>query len=112
MQIKKTIERIPGGMMVVPLIIGAVVNTFIPQTLQIGGFTTALFKDGAIPLIGAFLVCMGAGLNFSVAPRALKKGTVVTLSKFFVAVIIGLTVDKIFGENGFFGHGAWLAQKK
>ncbi len=106
MRIKKTIEKIPGGMMVVPLITGALINTFFPEALQIGGFTTALFKDGASALIGAFLVCMGAGMNFRVAPKALKKGTVITLSKFVVAVTFGLAIDKLFGETGFFGLSA------
>lgn len=37
--------------MVVPLLLGATINTFFPQILEIGGFTTALFKQGAMPLI-------------------------------------------------------------
>jgi len=100
------IERIPGGMMVIPLILGAIFNSFTPDLLHIGGFTTALFKDGATTLIGAFLFCMGAGIRLKAAPKVLKKGISITLSKFVVAVGIGLAVDKLFGIHGLWGLSA------
>ncbi len=92
--------------MVVPLILGAAVNTFFPQALEIGGFTSALFKNGASALIGAFLLCMGAGITFRAAPRALKKGAVITLSKFSTAVGFGLGVAWLFGPTGIWGLSA------
>ena len=85
---------------------GAIFNTFVPDLLNIGGFTTALFKDGSTTLIAAFLLCMGAGIRLKAATKVLKKGIAITLSKFIVAIVIGITVDKLFGENGLFGLSA------
>lgn len=102
MRIKEKLESIPGGMMVVPLILGALTNTFFPQALEIGGFTTALLKDGALPLIAAFLVCMGAGITLDEAPQALKQGVSITASKFLVGMGLGLLVATFLG-NSFLG---------
>ena len=46
MKIYKAINRVPGGLMVVPLFIGMVINTFFPNLLKIGGFTEALSGAG------------------------------------------------------------------
>jgi 2-keto-3-deoxygluconate permease len=103
MNIKSNIEKIPGGMMVVPLITAALINTFFPKALDIGGFTTALFKNGAMALIGMFLVCMGAGINFKAAPKVLIRGGTLLTSKYIISVIIGLCVAKLLGPTGLFG---------
>lgn len=103
MNIKGNIEKVPGGMMVVPLITAALINTFFPKALAIGGFTTALFKNGAMPLIGMFLICMGASIGFKAAPKALVKGGALLASKYLMAVIIGLSVAALFGNKGMLG---------
>lgn len=106
MEIKKTIEKIPGGMMVIPLVLGALINTLAPEVLNVGGFTTALFKNGAAPLIGAFLFCMGAGIHIKAAPQAILQGSSITLTKFIVAVALGFGVEYLFGADGIFGLSA------
>ena len=131
-QIMKTVEKVPGGLMVVPLLLGALLNTIdnmhIPfimdflkslgvaamegkngevyyEFLKMGGFSEALFKNGAIPLIALFLFCAGSQMNIKVGGKALKKGIILTVAKYGAGVLVGylfgMLVDDPF--NGFLG---------
>ena len=102
--IKKTLDKIPGGMMVVPLFLGVLVNTFFPQVLNIGGFTTALFGPKASStILACFMFLIGSQINFKLAPKANKKGAILISGKFIVGAGIGILVGKIFGPAGVLG---------
>ncbi|WP_097028411.1 2-keto-3-deoxygluconate permease [Clostridium peptidivorans] len=102
--IKKTIDKIPGGMMIVPLFLGVLVNTFFPQFLKIGGFTTALFDAKASStILACFMFLIGSQINFKLAPKALKKGAILISGKFIVGAGIGIFVGKVFGPAGVLG---------
>ncbi len=103
MEILKTVKRIPGGLMVIPLLLGALINTIFPQALGIGGFTTNLFKTGAMPILAAFLFCNGAQINVKQAGEPLIKGVALTLSKFLIGAALGILVNTIFGPAGVLG---------
>ncbi len=106
MKIVKTMKKFPGGMMVIPLLLGCIINTFIPSVLQIGGFTTGLFKTGTATLVGLFILCSGASINFRQAGLPLYKGAVLTILKYAIGVGLGLGINKIFGPSGIFGLSA------
>lgn len=127
MRIKDTIEKVPGGLMVVPLLLGAAINTidqlhlnFItnglkflgaPKTeeghyemLQIGGFSQDLFKDSALVLIALFIFCVGSQMNLKIGGKALKKGMILTSTKYFSGLGVGLLLGAIFDPwTGLFG---------
>ena len=100
MKIKATLERIPGGMMVVPLLMGATINTFAPNLLRIGGFTEALFVDSASALIALFLLCTGAQINVRMFGVSLAKGATLLTTKWVIGAAVGLIAYIFAGDNG------------
>lgn len=102
MKIKSTLERIPGGMMVVPLLIAAMINTFAPNLLRIGNFTEELFVNGASTLIALFLLCAGAQINLRLVGVSLQKGFVLLSIKWIVGAAVGLLAYMLAGSDGLF----------
>lgn len=105
--VMKFLKRVPAGMMIVPLLIGAVLNTFFPAVLQLGSLTTATFSNaGAATAMGIQLVCLGTTLQVSDVGKVLKRGGILLLSKFFIGAAIGIAVGKLFGSEGVLGLSA------
>ena len=95
--------KIPGALMILPLFLGALINTFAPAILHIGSFTTALFKNGVPVLIGLFFMCIGAQIQLRAALPAVEKGLVLLLGKYFMAVAAGLGVAFLMPDGMLWG---------
>ena len=91
-------KRFPGDTIVVPMLIGVVLNSFVPQALQIGGFFTSMV-NGTGALVGVFLLFLGASIDIKSTPKAIKTGGVIILTKVILSVALGLAVAFLFNDS-------------
>jgi 2-keto-3-deoxygluconate permease len=88
MNIKERIDHIPGGMMIVPLLLGALCRTFTPNApTYFGGFTQGLMT-GIIPILAVWLFCIGASVHFSTTRMVLRKSGTLVLTKILTAWVL------------------------
>lgn len=78
------LKNIPGGFIIVPLLLAILINTVFPEALTIGGPVTALFKEGNQAMMGLFLIICGSSINFKQAGEPLYKGMVLLGLKFLI----------------------------
>lgn len=63
MHILKAVKNVPGGLMLVPLLLGALCHTFTPGAGKyFGSFTNGLIT-GTVPILSVWFFCMGAALT-------------------------------------------------
>jgi 2-keto-3-deoxygluconate permease len=91
--IKKSIESVPGGMMIVPLLLGSLVATFFPDTPKFFGSFT-----GALPILAVFYVCMGASIDLKATPYIVKKGGALFATKVLAGIVAGIILGHVLGE--------------
>jgi 2-keto-3-deoxygluconate permease len=97
--IKRALERVPGGMMVIPLLCGSLLATFAPGAPRFfGSFTGALFT-GALPILAVFFVCTGASIDFKATPYILRKGGALLAVKIAIGILLGVIFGRLLGET-------------
>ena len=100
MKIKATIERIPGGMMLVPLVLGAILNTLAPDTgAYFGGFTKGMIT-GTVPILAVWFFCIGASINLRATGTVLRKSGTLVITKIAVAWAVAMICAMFIPENG------------
>ena len=97
------LQRLPGGMMLIPLILGSIVRTFAPGFLGLGSFTSALFRDGALPLIALLIVATGAQINLRQSSGVLARTGVLLVAKVLIPGLFAILYGTLFGRNGILG---------
>ncbi|WP_121612279.1 2-keto-3-deoxygluconate transporter [Mesobacillus foraminis] len=100
MKIMKTIEKVPGGLMLVPLFLGAIIHTLAPGSGEyFGSFTNGLMT-GTVPILAVWFFCMGAGINIKATGTVLRKSGTLVLTKIAVAWVVAIVASLFLPEGG------------
>ena len=100
MKIKQTLDKIPGGIMLIPLLLGATLNTFAPGTAEYyGGFTKGIIT-GTVPILAVWFFCIGASINLRATGTVLRKSGVLVITKIAVAWLVALLAAQLIPEHG------------
>ena len=113
MNIKGSIEKIPGGMMIVPLLLGACLNTLAPGAGKFFGSFTNGMITGTLPILSVWFFCMGASISLKAAPLVLRKSGVLVSVKVLTAAVVAMIAAHFIPQgsidSGFFAGLSVLA---
>jgi 2-keto-3-deoxygluconate permease len=89
--------------MLIPLILGSIVGTFAPEFLGLGNFTTALFQNSALPLIGLLIFATGMQITLRTTGPVLATAGVLLLMKTIIPATLVVLLGQFVGLEGILG---------
>ncbi len=100
MKLKKAIDRVPGGLMLVPLLLGACVHSFAPGAGKyFGSFTNGLIT-GTVPILAVWFFCMGATIDLRATGTVLRKSGTLLVTKMLVAWLATIVASSLLPVDG------------
>lgn len=104
MEILEKVKRIPGGLMVVPMLVTAAIHTFWPSLLTVGSPVDAIFTSkGMDTLIGLCLFAIGTTLRLDRLKEPVRQAAVVLAVKTAASFGACLAVPALVGLDGIWG---------
>ncbi len=104
MKILKPIQKIPGGLMLIPMAVAAVVNTFFPQVMQIGNPFSAVFSNkGTMCVVGILLVFAGIQTRPVQLVQSLRRSGILVGLKLILNILLCTAALAMFGQEGLAG---------
>lgn len=100
-------RKIPGGSMILPLLLAALLNTLFPNLFgSLGGMTTAMFSGSAMCLSGIVLFAVGTSLDLKKISQVARRGLPLFAAKILIDFAAGIIYVRLFGMDGIFGISA------
>jgi 2-keto-3-deoxygluconate permease len=108
-RILKFLERVPGGLMLIPLLLGAACKTFAPGAgTYLGSFTNGLIT-GTVPILAVWFFCMGATIDLRATGTVLRKSGTLLVTKILVAWVVTMIIPETGIATGVFAGLSVLA---
>lgn len=102
--ILKTMQKVGGGLLLIPMLAMSILHTFLPQLFEIGAPTQTLFSsESTMALVGFMLFFSGTQCNVMDLSTVFKRYGVLCFIKLLTAVLIGYFMMQFFGYGGIFG---------
>ena len=100
----KFMKKIPGGLLLVPMFISALVATFAPGLFRIGGMTEAfLTPKGTNFIVALICFCSSTLLDLSTLKHVLRKQGSMLLLKIALCFGLSFLFSNLFGPVGVLG---------
>lgn len=107
MDIYSIYKKVPGGIVLIPMFIMALVNTFAPNLVSsFGGATVSLFKTGTVSFAALILFFTGTDIKLENFKILFKRCSVLILAKILFSFVFGFLYVKMFGLEGILGVNA------
>ena len=103
----KFMKKIPGGLLLIPMLISALFYTFIPDFFDVGTVSGTFFtKKGINYMIGLICFLSATSLDLRNLKKIIRKQGSILLLKFALSLVLGIFFVRFFGLDGILGISA------